>query len=136
MMLQLFDQTILSDRAKGTHGDRTRACVRTILQDELPDLPHLIDETGEAWNDGFFTYLEEVMGYELLCQPVYLGKDLTFLPRVLMAGAPPPRTGEDGKPTHMVIWDRVTWRCLHDPHPSRSGLSSVDMLYWLSKEDG
>ncbi len=96
----------------------------------MADLPHPIGADGK-WNFDFFEVLEGRYGLLLNCQPLRPGKDLTFLPRIIAAGGKTVRTGEDGTPSHMVVWDRVAERCLHDPHPSRAGLLGIDMIYWL-----
>lgn len=133
-MLKVFDQEVLSDHKKGTFGDCTRACVRTLVQSRLVGLPHPIDCTGEDWNDGFWSYIEDHLGLYIRLTPCRADKDYSFLPRVVMAGGPTLRTGEDGKPRHMVIWDREANACLHDPHPSRAGLTKVETFYWFEEQ--
>ncbi|MCA0276264.1 MAG: hypothetical protein LCH86_09680 [Proteobacteria bacterium] len=131
MLTKLYDQTVLSDKAAGTHGDCTRACIKTVLQDDLPELPHPVTPEG-GWNLEFFDALEERYGWVVQCNPIRADKDFSFLPLIVMAGGPTERTATSGA-SHMVVWDRVAGRCIHDPHPSRAGLLSVDMLYWLER---
>lgn len=130
-MILLFDQETLTDRDAGTFGDCTRACVRTLAQDAMPDLPHPIAEDGD-WNMAFYEALEGRYGLALHYQPIRGGKDYSFLPRVVGAGGPTVRTEATGG-THMVIYDRIALRMLHDPHPSRAGLTAIEGFYWLTK---
>jgi len=128
--LRLHDQVSVHDAEKHTRGDCARACVLTLAQREMGELPHPIAENGE-WNLDFFDALEKA-GLVLKCCALRDGIDYSALPRVLAAAGPTVRTDPSkGNVTHMVIWDRLTERCLHDPHPSRAGLLSVEMFYWL-----
>lgn len=132
-MVKHFDQTTFTNREAGTHGDCTRACVRMLLSLEAPDLeldlPHPISD-ATSWNMDFFDTLEE-HGFDLRYQPVYPGKDYSFLPRILAAGGPTPRTELTGA-SHMVVYDRIAAEVVHDPHPSRAGLIAIDGFYWLA----
>lgn len=127
-MLKLYDQETFS--GEGTHGDCTRAAIRTLLQLDMPDCPHPIAE-GNKWNDAFWEYVED-LGYFLhLDAPVTVRE---ACPRICLAGGPTVRTADTGA-THMVVWDRVEDRCIHDPHPSRAGLLSAEIFYWLEPAD-
>lgn len=129
-MIRLFDQETLS--GSGTHGDCTRACIRTLMQADMPDLPHPIDDETGGWSFAFFDVLEEVHGMVYCHQPVRPGKDYSFLPRVLIAAGPTIRSGWDGLPKHAVIWDREADRMVHDPHPSRDGITCITGWNWLT----
>ncbi|ODA67650.1 hypothetical protein A7A08_01685 [Methyloligella halotolerans] len=130
--LRLYDQECLSNPKTGERGDCTRACVRTLAQCDLEDLPHPVARDG-GWNDDFYEALEAA-GLVLNFCRCRDGIDYSPLPRVVAAGGPTVRTDpEKGNVTHMVIWDRVAERCLHDPHPSRAGLLSVESFYWLER---
>lgn len=128
--MKTFDQTTFTDRAAGTFGDCTRACVYTLAQVDM-DLPHPVASETE-WNQDFFDALEEA-GYYLNYQPVYPGKDYSFLPRICAVGGPTVRTDDTGS-THMVVYDMVKGEFFHDPHPSRDGLTRIDGFYWLATE--
>lgn len=122
------DQTVHTDRAKGVFGDCTRACVYTLAQFPM-ELPHPIDSLG-YWNLRFFEELERRYFVELRYQPVRPGKDYSFLPRICGAGGNTIRTPSSGA-THMVVYDRTVGDVLHDPHPSRDGLTTIEGFYWL-----
>lgn len=131
--MRLYDQETFSDLAASTHGDCTRACIRTLAQMEMPELPHPIAEDG-GWNQAFFDVLEDCYGLLHVTNPYRPDKDWSFLPRVIMAAGPTIRTrSADGQPTHLVVWDRVAGRMVHDPHPSRAGLISVTAFDWLTE---
>lgn len=124
-----YDQTTLSDKVAGTHGDCVRACYQTLLQDPLLGSPHPV--VGGKMNQEFFTYLED-LGWEENFKGVRPDADYSGLPRVVLAAGPTIRTPETGV-HHAVIYDRVAGKMLHDPHPSRAGLTEITYYYWLEK---
>ncbi len=128
-MIRLFDQETFSDPKAGTSGDCTRACFRTYAQAEMPLLPHPIGGDGK-WNPEFHEVLEEEYGLYHRTQPIFPGKDYGFLPRVVMAAGLTDRSAANGT-THLVIYDRIAARVVHDPHPSRSGLIEIRAFDWL-----
>ncbi len=127
--LRVWDQETFSDPDAGTFGDCTRACVRTAAQNPMPLLPHPIGNRNE-WNYEFFEVLEDEYGLLLQYQPVRHGKNYDFLDRIVMAGGNTVRTEETGA-SHLVVYDRIAGRVIHDPHPSRDGLTTIDGFYWL-----
>lgn len=129
-MLHLYDQEVHSDPDTGQHGDCTRACIRTVAQMDMPDLPHPIARKDE-WNDEFFDALEEKYELYFKYQPCRPGKDYSFMPRVVMAAGPTVRTQKTGA-HHLVVWDREAHAMIHDPHPSRAGLIEIRGYFWLT----
>lgn len=129
--IRLYDQETFSDRSLGTHGDCTRACIRTICQADMPDLPHPV-ALGGGWNDEFFDVLEDVYGLLYRTNNERPGKDWSFLPRVAMAIGPTVRTAPGATGVkHLVVYDRLASRVIHDPHPSRAGLTAITGFAWL-----
>lgn len=127
----LYDQTTFSDPEAGTHGDCKRACHRTWLQQAMPDLPHPIGPDGNAsleYNDTLESYgwIERFM----IVRPE---RDYSHLPRVIMASGPTERSERLGGIHHLVILDRIENRLIHDPHPSRAGLTEVKWYWWLEQ---
>lgn len=133
----LHDQTTFSDPDAGTHGDCARACIATILQIEPMILPHPIAEDG-GWSGGFTkalrglgwcyrsaTYDARTAKHPDLYDPSW--GDF-ILPRLVMAAGPSPR----GSWLHAVVWDRIAGKMIHDPHPSRDGLSAIAALDYLA----
>jgi hypothetical protein len=126
-MLRFFDQTTFSDPEEGTYGDCLRACHLTLIQRAL-SLPHPIDANGNESN----TYKEFLKkeGYVERFRIFREGRDYYDLPGVLIASGPTIRTEYTGA-HHAVVWDRVANRMVHDPHPSRQGLTEVRFFHWL-----
>jgi hypothetical protein len=118
--MKTFDQQVLSDHERGQYGDCMRACVYTLLGEDI-DLPHPIAEGG-GWNHEFFDVLEQ-----------RTSKNLDYYPRakphwpdfVIRAGVSPRGI------RHAVVWCRSSGTIVHDPHPSRLGLSTFDGWYVL-----
>ena len=127
--MKLYDQTTFSDPVEGTFGDCTRACIQTLLQDDLDQLPHPITEDGES-NLEFWDALEEIYGKSLRFKVCKADTDYRHLPRVVLACGPTVRTQRTGA-HHMVVYDRVGERVIHDPHPSRKGLTEITRYCWL-----
>lgn len=129
-----FDQTTFTDKDAGTHGDCTRAAIRTYVRDPLDGCPHPV-APGGGWNFDFWDWLDE-RGYCFAAAPYRADKDWSgILPRIVLAAGPTVRTAETGA-HHMVVWDREEMRCVHDPHPSRAGLVKVNFFYWVvGRED-
>ena len=123
-----YDQTTLSVPEKGTYGDCVRAVYKTILQNPLEGFPHSIGEDGQM-NPAFFDALE-ALGWEENFVVYRPERDFTYLSRIVMAAGPTVRTHLTGA-HHGVVYDRVAGAMLHDPHPSRAGLTEIRFLYWL-----
>lgn len=127
--MNVFDQEILHDPAKGAHGDCMRACVYTLAGRDL-GLPHPIDlRTGKDWNDAFFDEIE-VSGFAFRMVKIRPGRDMSLVPRVVIAGGKSVRSAATGA-RHAVVWDREAARCIHDPHPDRAGILEPDWFYWI-----
>lgn len=130
-MLRLYDQTTFSDRDAGTYGDCCRACVATLLQIDPQTLPHPIGPDGQ-WHMPFHKALRDIgwsirsIDYDPQLAPDCTIRDQNWggfqVPQLVMAAGRSPR----GKWLHAVIWDRLADRMVHDPHPSRAGLVSIE----------
>ncbi|WP_417724584.1 hypothetical protein [Salipiger sp.] len=132
----LFDQECIHDPESGVFGDCARACIRTVAQDPMPLLPHPIAPSGGEWNLEFFDTLEDLYGWAHQTMVYHPTRDFAPLPRVIMAAGPTVRTKpETGGPLHLVVWDRLAGRMVHDPHPSRAGLISITAVDWLQPLD-
>lgn len=133
-MLNLFDQTTFSDRAAGTHGDCFRACIATVLQIDPNSLPHPIADGG-GWSGAFWPALRKLgftvrtIDHDGAPDDRHLADGQGFIiPRVVMAAGDSPR----GQWLHSVVWDRYSGKMIHDPHPSRDGLTCVRSLDFLA----
>jgi len=135
--MKLYDQTTFSNREAGEHGDCCRACVATILQVCPETLPHPIAQGG-IWNTKFHAALRELryairsVSYDPSLPPECAIMDVNWgdfeVPRVVMTAGKSPR----GDWLHAVVWDRFAHRMVHDPHPSRDGLISVESFDYLA----
>ncbi len=121
MNIKTFDQQVLSDHAKGVYGDCMRACVYTLLQEDI-DLPHPIGEGGH-YNFDFFEVLEEKTGKMLTYRP----REKEHWPDLVIRCGMSPRNIR-----HAVVWCRSSGTMVHDPHPSRLGLINFDGWYVLT----
>lgn len=130
----LYDQLHLSDKEAGTHGDCFAACVKTVLQNPLDALPHPIGEDGD-WNPDFFKGLEDRYGFVRRYQPLYDEKDLSGFPDIVIASGPTIRTEQSGA-IHAVVWNLREMKMIHDPHPSRAGITEMRGFYFLKERDG
>ena len=133
-MLRLYDQTVLSDHSRGQYGDCLRACVRTLAQAPMLDLPHPVGPDGKM-NPKFF---DAIAGYgpSLLFRLWRLERDFSDLPRLVIATGMSPRSKGDTTKGHAVVMDRAEGRVVHDPHSSRAGLVAYYGYYWLAWTDG
>lgn len=119
--MKTFDQQVLSDHDNGIYGDCMRACVYTLLGEDV-GLPHPIDSKTAHWNFDFFEEIEQKTGKELL----YQKNEKEHWPDIVI------RCGESPRGIrHAIIWCRSSGTMIHDPHPSRSGLSTYDGWYIL-----
>lgn len=123
-MLKFYDQTIFSDHTKGTYGDCARACICTLLQSDLKDWPHSINSAGE-WNDDFFDKLNE-FGYNLKFRN-WGTRNIAFPDIVGLSGLTIRGIN------HMVLYSIPLQTIIHDPHPSRAGLTTRSNIYFLER---
>lgn len=113
-----LDQTINGDGKNGNPvGNCWQACVASLLDLPLDQVPHFALESGEDWYRDTSLFVIKHTGFELAC----------FVP-----GFPHTKTGgyvigsglsPRGAFNHSVILDGFTGELVHDPHISRAGLS-------------
>lgn len=116
--MQTFDQQVL--HTETANGDCTRAVVYTLAQKDL-NLPHPIGEDRQ-WNMSFFEDLES-KGYSFSYYP----REKPHWPRYVGRSGISPRGIR-----HLVVWDRETNTIVHDPHPSREGITDHDGWFVLT----
>lgn len=118
------DQTRLHDPERGVPGNCMQAAVATILDLELDAVPDFTG--GELVDTGprlkaFWQRLDDF----LMSRGFYrLGVPEQGLPGLHLASGTSPRGVG-----HVVV--RNGWQTVHDPHPSRADLVSVDRLWVL-----
>lgn len=115
----LLDQTAFEDK-----GNCVQAAVASMLGLTLDEVPSFIDVTegsAEFWS--LFKRFLRDRGWE----PVMLTGNYVPLCDYLASG----KTVRGRH--HMVIMN--DGRLVHDPHPSRAGLTKVDCIYLLVKKN-
>ena len=108
------DQTILSSESE--KGNCLAACVASILEIPLEDVPNFVGET--SWFSALRKFVL-IHGYHLFeLSPNY------SLPVYHLMIGPGPRS-RDGKQIHHSVVGKEG-SIIHDPHPSRAGLLEVE----------
>lgn len=111
------DQTIMETTAE--RGNCLQATLAAILSRPLDTVPHFVAiyPQGDDWWDRLCGWLYDE-GYLLRYPPVD-HRNGELLPLCGLGG-----WSERGLP-HIVVGDAATGQMVHDPHPSRAGLTSV-----------
>ncbi|MBL8578095.1 MAG: hypothetical protein JNK47_12780 [Mesorhizobium sp.] len=112
------DQQYLAGNAEGIPGDCVRACVASILDLALADVPHFVAANDAYWAGALDDWCDN-RGIEL----IHLEGHFAFNFPVMLSGASP-RSGR-----HAVVGQGGG--VLHDPHPSRDGLVGLADRTWL-----
>jgi len=117
-----IDQTIF-----GKTGNCFPACVASILQLKLSEVPDWCTTEGDNWFLAFRKWCQETRGLYpvmLLLDEKTSVKDL--FPGFTLIGGNGPRGLK-----HEVIY--LHGKLFHDPHPSRAGLETIeDMILFVS----
>jgi hypothetical protein len=113
---------VLHDKNLGTRGDCMRACIATLLQEDPTTLPHFVNDPNEPnWLNGLNKFLATRGLFYVQVPNVRM-----FWPCAagdvyhLLIGT----TKRETK--HAVV--AMNGKMIHDPHPSREGLISNDVL--------
>lgn len=129
-------QTKLSDNEKSIHGNCLAACVASLFEIQIDEVPAW-EEMGNdgSWGDSFIKFIESRgYAYEGLIAP----RSSSWLKDVLsisngidgyfIVGGKSPRMNRRG---HAVIYkDGVM---IHDPHPSGDGLLEIEEIYIIER---
>ena len=117
------DQTVIHGEERV--GNCLQATLAAILGRPLESVPHFVSiyPQGTDWWDRMCGWLYED-GYLLRYPPVD-PRNGELLPLCGIGG-----WSERGFP-HIVVGDAATGQMVHDPHPSRAGLTSVDYTLLL-----
>ena len=118
-------QTVLKhDPDNGQHGDCFRACVCSLLELSIGEVPHFTLLPDDIWWDGFVSYMRG-RGYDVhwgkygLCiEP----KDITEF--YIITGTSPRGVH------HAVIYS--DGKLVHDPHPDGSGVVDIVNYIWIT----
>lgn len=125
-------QTIFSDLTTGVHGNCFTACVASLFDKPISEVPNFID-MGEDWFDAFIKYVHE-QGAELIGMyhlgPKEWPDDSLWqeFDGYAIAGGGSPRGVPNG---HAVIYKNG--EPFFDPHPSNAFLTVVEEFYAIRK---
>lgn len=130
------------------YGDCMTACLASLLELPYEVVPQLrkIETEGGNWHQVFFGFLKENRcQYHGCFKPIYeysqnekplqvcnwvdLWKVCEGVQGVYMAGGPSLRGAEGG---HAVLVDGLG-HLVHDPHPSRAGIPTIDCIYMIER---
>lgn len=100
-------------------NDCVRACVATIFDLPIADVPHFVEVAGSRWR-------LELMAWLKATRPEFVMMELPPVRGAWLEGAVGIACGKsprypDGTIKHAVVWQ--DYEMLHDPHPSRAGLT-------------
>lgn len=116
------DQTMFYD--KGEVGDCVRAVTASILELDIIDVPHFVqDQPGADWYDTWEQFM-----IDHGTKPIMITPPWNQVPKPLgyyLASGPSNRNCK-----HIVIMR--DGNLAHDPHPSRNGLLDVEAI-WILK---
>lgn len=105
------------------HGDCFRACIASVLELELEDVPHFCDGNNSRW----LLDLEEWLRPRGLAPIIVQAKGCPALEGVISLGSGPAARGV----RHSVVVEGT--ETVHDPHPDRSGLlETEDYLFFVA----
>jgi hypothetical protein len=126
------DQEYLHDPVAGTVGDCWRAGIASIPH-FVRDYPSRDEDTTVRWFDETCRWLTEHHGVTALYydQPEATRAEnraeVSAFPHILIDGRSPRDVA------HVVVGDATTGRILHDPHPTRAGLTDITGAFVLVK---
>lgn len=123
--MKKVDQRNMHDPEKGIYGDCWAACVSTITEIPLEDLPAINDFGFERWCEYWVAMWEYLKGkgFKLYAEEIFQFKNKDF--PVIAVGKSP-----RGDFNHAVVWQNSI---VHDPHPDRTGIHSILVFEIIEK---
>lgn len=129
------EMEFLHDPENGVLGDCLRACVASVLELDRAEVPHFValgvgdaeDEGMEWWEEMRSWLAERDLECWYISEEYYDPKFLTraSYEELLVSGK---TVRGNGKVQHVCVAE-PDGSVLHDPHPSRAGLISIDGYY-------
>ena len=132
-------QTKFSDEVGGVHGNCMAACVASIMELDIEDIPAWEDMGNDgSWGESYYSFLES-HGYETdgmanregYTESALWDFVLDQCPGVdgyFIVGGDSPRIARG----HAVIY--CNREMIHDPHPSGMGVSVVREVYLIQRK--
>jgi len=107
------DQTYFEGDESGVQGNCLQAAFSSVLEKPLNSVPHFLE--FEDWIGALYLYLD--------------GKNLDLRVYHTDPGVESIATGMSPRGVrHAIIWNRGM---VHDPHPSRAGLTDEPSEFWV-----
>lgn len=127
-MSTFVDQEHFHDPDTGAVGDCWRACIASVIGCPTAEVPHFVRDHGAEWFEATNAWLAERFGETVVYAPVETWPpDLsTRRPYVILNGGSP-----RGEFAHCVVADAATGDIVHDPHPSRDGITCITGAFAL-----
>jgi len=136
-MLPVF-QTKFSDEIQGVHGNCMAACVASLLELSIENVPAWEDMGSDGtWVDSYYAFLD-TMGYSAEGCLVNIDTESQWWNDLLevsegvngcfIVGGKSPRFVNR---SHAVLYR--DGKMIHDPHPSGDGLISIEEVYLIEK---
>ena len=118
--MKKVDQRYMHQPEKGIHGDCWAACISSITEIPLEELPDANDPEHQSYKEwpvywcAMLDYLK-TKGFSLYNTGINNFKNIDF--PVIAVGKSP-----RGDFNHAVVWQNGI---IHDPHPDRTGIHSI-----------
>jgi len=139
--MKFYDQTEFSDPENNIKGNCLSACLASILDIDIKEIPNFC-YFGNNWASEFSKFIYKA-GYNLDGSYYFKGlendlrewADLLTLSSgvdgVFIVGGPSPRF--NGNIHHAVLYKDN--KLLHDPHPSRDGITVLRYAFLITKQN-
>lgn len=101
-------------------NDCARACVASIFDLPIADVPHFVEVAGSRWRLELMAWLKATRPEFVMVELPWPVRSAWLEGAVGIACGKSPRH-PDGKIRHAVVWQE--YGMAHDPHPSRAGLT-------------
>ena len=133
------DQEYLHDPDAGVLGDCWRASIASVVGHPIAAVPHFVrdypDVEGDDTAQWFAATQRWLAQFGVMClyfdDPIAVRADVrrevSAYPHIIVDGISPRFPGVH----HVVVGDAVTGEIVHDPHPTRSGLTEVTGAFVL-----
>lgn len=115
---------------KDNLGDCFRACVASIFEFPVGDMPNFWEQTQDAaifW-ELVDKWTSSKMGYKTIPLKVTQGLEFLIKDIICIACGSTPRSREQ----HAVVWKNG---CIHDPNPSRCGIGDPEVFVIFAPMD-
>jgi hypothetical protein len=94
------------------------ACLATYFDLPYEEVPHFVQTHEAMWSEALRRWLND-RGYEVVCFDNHYPRRGLYMADGWTSRETP----------HVTLWRGVNM--IHDPHPSRSGLTNIRRTYWL-----